>query len=269
MSKLSGVADTLYIPLTARIYISEHFGDFFHDQAALDLKSEMPYDEIAAKQSEYFAFAGAARFCETDQMIRTFIDKHAGDAPCNIINVGCGLETSYFRIQPTPGQATFFEMDLPDVIEVRRSVLGDAENEVLVPGDMFDLAWAEGIDASRSTFITVIGVLQYFEEEAVRGFLAAAAQRFPGAEIVFDAMTPKAVKYANDYIKKTGNDDAELHFGCEGAAQLAQSCGLELVEERPFFTTARKLKGLKLYTRIAMKVVDEGARRGFLVHLQL
>ncbi len=43
-----------------------------------------------------------------------------------------------------------------------------------------------------------------------------------------------------------------------------------LVEERPFFGVARKQlkKKLKLYTRIAMKVVDEGDRRGFLTHLR-
>ena len=43
-----------------------------------------------------------------------------------------------------------------------------------------------------------------------------------------------------------------------------------LVEERPFFGVARKQlkKKLKLYPRIAMKVVDEGGRRGFLTHLR-
>ena len=30
------------------------------------------------------------------------IDQHP---KCNIVNVGCGLETSYFRIKPDPGKA--------------------------------------------------------------------------------------------------------------------------------------------------------------------
>ena len=51
---------------------------------------------------------------------------------------------------------------------------------------------------------------------------------------------------------------------------MAAKCGMMLVEERPFFGVARKQlkKKLKLYTRIAMKVVDEGGRRGFLTHLR-
>ena len=47
MSKFEGVADTLYIPLTARIYVSEHFPEYFRDDKAVSLKSEMPYEEIA------------------------------------------------------------------------------------------------------------------------------------------------------------------------------------------------------------------------------
>lgn len=30
MSKFEGVTDTLYIPLTARIYVSEHFPEYFN-----------------------------------------------------------------------------------------------------------------------------------------------------------------------------------------------------------------------------------------------
>ena len=267
MSKFEGVADTLYIPLTARIYVSEHFPEYFRDDKAASLKSEMPYEEIASKSSEYFQMAGACRFYNTDRMIKAFIDRHE---KCNIVNVGCGLETAYFRINPASEKAVFYEMDLPEVIAARRKVLGESENEILISGDMFDFAWADGIDKSMPTFVTVIGVFQYFEEDKVIGFLKQLKNSFPGVEVIFDAMTGKAIKYANDYIKKTGNHDAELHFSADNGQSVAAKCGMELVEERPFFGAARKQlkRKLKLYTRIAMKVVDEGGRRGFLIHLK-
>ena len=267
MSKFEGVADTLYIPLTARIYVSEHFPEYFRDDKAVSLKNEMPYEEIASKSSEYFQMAGACRFYNTDRMIKAFIDRHE---KCNIVNVGCGLETAYFRINPAPEKAVFYEMDLPEVIEARRKVLGESESEILLPGDMFDFAWAEGIDKSLPTLVTVIGVFQYFEEEKVIGFLKRLKNVFPSVEVIFDAMTGKAIKYANNYIKKTGNNDAELHFSADNGQSVAAKCGMKLIEERPFFGTARKQlkRKLKLYTRIAMKVVDEGTRRGFLTHLR-
>ncbi len=266
MSKFAGVADTLYIPLTARIYVSEHFPEYFMDEKAVSLKSEMPYEEIAAKSSEYFQMAGACRFYNTDQMVKAFIVRHE---QCNIINIGCGLETSYFRVNPHPEKALFYEMDLPEVIEARRKVLGESANEILIPGDMFDFAWAENIDKSRPALVTVVGVFQYFEEEKVIGFLKQLQESFPGVEVIFDAMTAKAIKYANNYIKKTGNNDAELHFSADNGQSVAEKCGMKLLEERPFFGAARKQlkRKLKLYTRIAMKFVDEGARRAFLIHL--
>lgn len=118
--------------------------------------------------------------------------------------------------------------------------------------------------------VTVIGVFQYFEEERVIGFLKKLKESFPDVVVIFDAMTGKASKYANNYIRKTGNKDAELHFSADNGKAIAGKCGMELTEERPFFTAARKQIGrkLSLYTRIAMKVVDESGRRGFLVHLR-
>ena len=47
MSRFEGVADTLYIPLTARIYVSEHFPEYCKDEKALSLKNEMPYEEMS------------------------------------------------------------------------------------------------------------------------------------------------------------------------------------------------------------------------------
>ena len=266
MSGFEGIADTLYIPLTARIYVSERFPEYFRDEKAESLKSEMPYEEIASKSGEYFQMAGACRFYNTDRMIKAFIDRHE---KCNIVNVGCGLETSYFRIKPDPKKVCFYEMDLPEVIEARRKVLGESENEILIPGDMFDFRWTVNVDKSLPTLVTAIGVFQYFEEERVIDFLIQLKKEFSDLEVIFDAMTSKAIKYANDYIRKTGNKNAKLHFCTDDGKSVAEKCGMTLIEERPFFTDARKRlkRKLTLYTRIAMKVVDEGGRRGFLVHL--
>ena len=49
MSKFEGVADTLYIPLTARIYVSEHFPEYFRDDKAVSLKNKMSVFERVKK----------------------------------------------------------------------------------------------------------------------------------------------------------------------------------------------------------------------------
>lgn len=266
MSRLQGVADTLYIPLTARIQVSKRFPDFFYDETALALEKELPDDSIEKNSGEYFYMASVCRYKVMDDMVRQFMDRQE---KCNIVNLGAGLETAYRRLRPK--NAIFYEMDLPQVIDIRRMLLGEAENEVLIGGDLFDPTWAEKIDKRLPTLLTVSGVFQYFTKEKIMKFIEQAKTMFDDAELIFDAMSSKAIGYANRYVRKTGNKDAEMHFSVDSPAAFAQECGIKLLEQRPFFAEARRelKRQLSLYTRVAMRVVDEGSRTGYILHYGL
>ena len=62
-----------------------------------------------------------------------------------------------------------------------------------------------------------------------------------------------------------------MPFYIDDPAVFASEADIALLEERKFFTDARRELGkrLKLYTRIAMKVVDEGSRRGYILRYSL
>ena len=49
MSVLKGVADTLFIPLAARIFVSKKYPEYFYDRKALSLEEHMPDDTILKK----------------------------------------------------------------------------------------------------------------------------------------------------------------------------------------------------------------------------
>jgi len=262
MGKLKGVADTLYIPLTARINISKRFPDFFYDEKALELEKELPDDSIERNSGEYFYMASVCRYKVTDDMIRKFIKSHDR---CNIINLGAGLETAYYRIKPA--KALFYEMDLPEVIDIRRRCLGEKDNDIFIAGDLFDISWADTIDRTLPSMVVVSGVFQYFEKEQVKQIIGRITEAFENVEIVFDAMSSKAINYANKYVRRTGNRSAAMHFFTDDPRELARECNVEFVEALPFFTEARRKLGrkLKVFTRIAMKVVDEGGRKGYII----
>ncbi|MBP3762866.1 MAG: class I SAM-dependent methyltransferase [Bacteroidales bacterium] len=266
-SKLQGVADTLYIPLTARIYVSKRFPDFFHDSKSLELESALPDDSIGRRTNEYAHLASVCRYYNLDAMLRRFI----GRFPiCNVVNLGCGLETAWWRLQPPEG-VTFYEMDLPEVIETRRRLLGSSVGDRLVAGDLFDLAWADAIDASLPTLLTVSGVFQYFREEQVLDFLRQARERFPEGEIIFDATGSQGIAYANRFVRRTGNTSAEMHFAVDDIRRLTALSATALVEERDFFRDPLRILGQRLrpYTRIAMRVARHGSFRSALYHLKL
>ena len=111
----------------------------------------------------------------------------------------------------------------------------------------------------------------YFEEEKIRRFIAAVKERFAHAELVFDAMTSPALAFATHFVRKTGNKNAVMHFSVNHPETFGAACGMRLLEQRPFFTEARKLlkKELSLPTRIAMKLADESCLRSFILRYAL
>ena len=127
---LSGVEDTLYIPLVARIYVSEKFLKFFYDEKALSLKPHIPKNLIEKNANEYFHVASVCRQDVIDKMIIKFLEENEQS---NVVFLGAGLETSYNRINNKT--AKFYQVDLPDVIDIRKRLLGNANNEKLISGD--------------------------------------------------------------------------------------------------------------------------------------
>ena len=117
MGDYEGVEDTLFIPLTARVNISKKFPEYFYDEKALEMESLISGKQIEKKSSEYSMIASVARYYNLNEMAQNFIDKYG---QCNIVNLGVGLETSYYRIDRK--NALFFEVDLPEVIELREKI---------------------------------------------------------------------------------------------------------------------------------------------------
>ena len=60
-----GVADTLYIPLAARVYVSKRFPEFFFDPKSLELEAAIPGNSIQKGSSEYTMIAAAVHSCCT------------------------------------------------------------------------------------------------------------------------------------------------------------------------------------------------------------
>jgi O-methyltransferase involved in polyketide biosynthesis len=263
MGSLQGVPDTLFIPLTARIFASKKFPEYFHDEMALSLERHIPDDGIRKKSSEYALLASVARYYNMDAMADAFIARHG---KCNLVFLGAGLETAYFRLNRR--DATFYEVDLPEVIAARRSVLGENANEILIGGDLFDLEWAGRVDQTLPSLLIASGVFQYFTEERVLRFIGDVRNTFNQAEMIFDAANETGIRYANKYVRKTGNTRAMMFFHVDDGAAFAQKTGTRLIEERVFFGDARKMLSgkLGLRTRIAMYVVDN-RKRAILLHL--
>ncbi|MCR5447830.1 MAG: class I SAM-dependent methyltransferase [Solobacterium sp.] len=266
MKKFEGTANTLFVPLVARIAISKEFPMYFFDQKALELEPYLPAD-AAKGSSQYSNMASVARYYNMDKMVMAFAEKNP---ECNVVYLGAGLETAYDRMHDRLPGVSWYECDLPEVIEARRKVFGQRSHETTIPGDMFRMEWTSLIDASLPVLLIVSGVFQYFHEEEVIEFIKNCRTAFPAAEMIFDATSRFGLLYTNWFIKRTGNKNALMYFGINDSRKFAEKCGTVLLEERTFFPDALKMLGrkLNLVTRISMKTAER-RKLVLILHLKL
>lgn len=266
MNRFEGVANTLFVPLVARINISKKFPEYFYDAKALELEDHLPED-AAKGSSEYTNMASVSRYYNMDKMVTAFAQKHE---KCNVVYLGAGLETAYDRLSGNIPSVLWYEADLPEVIEARKKVFGQREKEILLPGDMFKLQWVNELDTSLPTLLVVSGVFQYFHEEEIITFIKGCGKAFPLGEIIFDATSESGLKFTNWFIKRTGNASALMYFGINDSATFAQKCGMELLDVRTFYPDALKMLGkkLNLVTRVSMKVAEK-KKQVLILHLKL
>ena len=254
MKGFDGLANTLFVPLAARIAVSREFPEYFHDQKALELERLLP-DGAARGAYQYTNMAAAARSLNMDRMVAAFAQRHGN---CNVVYLGAGLETAYDWLRASLPDVLWFEADFPEVIKFRREIFGERERERNISCDMFQLEWTREIDAAIPTMLVVSGVFQYFHEEEVIAFIKGCGKALPNSEMVFDATGRGGLKFTNWFIRRTGNANALMHFGVDDSKAFAVKCGMELLEERTFFPDALRMLGkrLNLVSRISMRIAE-------------
>ena len=254
MPELNELSKTLYIPLVGRIYASRHYPSMIHDPKAIGLESSLPADAATMNrgQNEYTMVASVARSVNMDRRIRQFLAVHPDAA---VISVGCGLETTYWRCDN--GRALWFELDLPEVINVRGELLSPGQRQVLIPGDMFDYSWIERVKeySERPTIVVVSGVFYYFEEDRVIDFINHLAA-FEAVRVVFDSTSSKGLKLSQAYVKRMKNGST-MHFSVDDPRQFVGRLtgGARLVEHVPYYRDIER-RGVGLIPRAYMRVSD-------------
>ena len=184
------------------------------------------------------------------------------------MNLVVGLETSYYRIDRK--NSLFFEVDLPEVIELRKRYFEAGKNEKFIKGDLFKLEWCDELDRALPTLLIVSGVFQYFHEEDVLKFIENLKGIFENAELIFDATNKFGIKFCNFYVRRTGNKSALMHFYIEDAKEFAKKANCKLIECRGFYKDAIKILNGKvgLYAKIAMRVADK-RNNAMILHLKI
>lgn len=193
---LFGVPETMLWPLWNRAMEHRREDRLIDDPLAAELVARIDYDfaKRFGKASVFHPIR--ARIC--DDLIHRYLEK--SDRPV-VVALGDGLETQLWRIGHD--RVAWISVDLPEAIEVRQSLLPAHSRSATVACSAFDPAWMDAVPNGASPFITAAGLLMYFEEAEVRCLLTRIAERFPGAEVLFDTITPHISRKTQTGLKVT------------------------------------------------------------------
>lgn len=191
----NSVQETLVIPLYGRKMCSEAFPTLYKDEAAIKLIEQIDYDftefyEKSKSTMHQFAFLEVAmRQNDIAFDVRDYLNLHPNAA---VVNLGCGLDNTGRRCDN--GKCRIYNLDFPDVINVRNELLPVGDREENIACDLNDTSWFERIDSTGGAVFFAAGVFYYFLTEQVKSLVTEMADAFPGGRIVFDAAGKSAVK---------------------------------------------------------------------------
>ncbi|HPH98544.1 MAG TPA: class I SAM-dependent methyltransferase [Anaerolineaceae bacterium] len=204
------ISETLVIPLYFRAVESRRPDGMIKDKRAEALVDQLDVDFSQMKLMGHDQVTTIMRLREFDRFAREFLTRNPDGV---VVHVGCGLDTRFERVDN--GQVTWFDLDLPDVIELRRQLLGETgERHHLLGASVLEPGWLEAVRACGKTPVLLMaeGVFPYFEEEQVKAIFLAVREAFPAAEVVCDAMTPFMIFLDNFHF--IGSPiKARLHWG--------------------------------------------------------
>jgi O-methyltransferase involved in polyketide biosynthesis len=192
------VAETLLVTLYLRAMESQRPDALIKDERAVELVTRMSYDFARVRQiplSEANKLVIILRSREFDRYARDFLARHPEAV---VVHIGCGLDSRFERVDN--GQVEWYDLDFPDVIELRRKLIGgDGGRYHLLGCSVLDKAWLDTVSADRQRpcLFLAEGVFLYFEEAQVKSLVLTLRDRFPGAELIFDTYSPLHVWVSN------------------------------------------------------------------------
>jgi O-methyltransferase involved in polyketide biosynthesis len=191
---LSGVPETLLIPLYVRAMESQRPDAMLKDEKAVALLTHKSFDFSGIRRIPMNEALNVMRILqarEMDRYARDFLSRHPEVV---VVHIGCGLDSRFERVDD--GRVEWYDMDLPEIIELRRRFIGGGKGRHHLLGcSVFEDAWREAVRVHRRRPFLFLaeGVLVYFDEAQVKPLVLSLLDRFPGSEMVFDVFSPFGV----------------------------------------------------------------------------
>ena len=265
INKLKDIPETLLFPLQARYLETKQKDGVINDPKSVEILNALDYSAYKTKQISVWRIGTCLRTIILDEQVKIFLQEHPDGV---VVNIGCGLDTRYPRVDN--GQVFWFDLDLPEVIELRKYFFNETNRYRFIASSVLDPAWAHCIPKEKSTLFIVEGIACYFTEEENKLILGIIQDHFSEAECLIEIFHPWVIKMsANRKYKDPISTRAGTLFkwGVKSGRELENWFeNLEFIEE--WFVVKQGLHRFPLVTRILFAVVPVMSKMNKIVHLR-
>ncbi len=231
LGHLTPIERTLLLTLCGRADDAASASPWLGDTVAAQVagKIDEPVRAAAAGDAD-LSLNVAIRAATLDTHVRNFLATYPNGV---VVDLGCGLETRVFRLDPPPG-ADFYGIDFPAVIEVRRRLVPEHQRETLIAGSLEDPQWLNDVPADRPSIIVADGVLTFLGPSEATELLKRLTDHFAHGELVCQANIKFLTRDLGRVpeLKKVGIPPHYQGFGIDEPAELERiNPKLRFVEE--------------------------------------
>jgi O-methyltransferase involved in polyketide biosynthesis len=176
------VQETMFLTPYGRALDSRAPHPILGDKMTDEIVGKIDYDFTRLKLGSSIVVQIALRAKMLDKVVRRFVADHP-DAV--VLDLGAGLDDRMFRVAPPP-TVDWYDVDLPEVIALRRSVLPEHAQAHAIGASLTDSHWLDQISADRPTMIVADGLLAFLTEEDIISLLTRLTSHFHSGDLAFN-----------------------------------------------------------------------------------
>ncbi len=259
--KLSDVSKTAIASLRSHVMESRRKNPLITDPMAeyclerfSALMPDAAGEEIfTRKLSRRLTIHFAIRARKYDSIADEFIKKNPH---CTVVNLGCGFDTRYWRIDRRG--CRYLELDLPEVVGIKRELLGDKLEYEIIGCSVLDPAWIRTVTeaGNRNVLLMAEGLFMYLDKADVVNLFRLFSESFRRSQIALEVVTEK---YTSGIWKKIVTAKIKQQLGLEAGSSY--NFGIKNAAEIETYGAGIKITGEWSY------VEDPDIRPRILKHL--
>ena len=235
----------------AQPVLGDHFAS--QDVARIDYDFKRIHRRVRPAANQ---FAVALRGAQLDAWTTDYLNGHP-DAV--VLHLGCGLHSRAFRLA-VPQGVRWFDVDLPQVIALRRELYSESETYRMIGSSVTDPGWLDELPAGGPVLIVAEGLLMYLAPADVPELLHRLVDRFDTGELLADLLSkwgprlsrivaPGLIKWGTGDGREITRWDARLRL-IEDTPVLAGFDKISLTPQRLLYRMAYAIPANRNYDRL-------------------